>query len=303
MRRIRSTGEGRKLAVHRGETGRRFWMPAPGVCVLLAAALSGCASSSPAATEHAATPEPLVCTQISPALTCTYVGIGRFTVVHIGRFTVGLDPSVTRSANAAGVSLVRDVTRDLTRIAALLPGPSSVIIIEQTVNVTPETGELGYTDPTSGQVLIQLDPESQVSFSETLAVWLPEALAHEIHHAVRILTGPGFGDTLGQFLVSEGMASAFFHQAFPGTDGPWDIALTPVQEHTLWDRAQPLLTQGGVPLYSQWFFGGDGVAKWAGFTIGYHIAEDYIRHHAGTSAASLVDTPAATILAGSDYAP
>jgi uncharacterized protein YjaZ len=210
---------------------------------------------------------------------------------------------VTRSADATGASLVSDVTKDLTGIAALLPGPSTIIIIEQTANVIPETGELGYTDPTTGQVLIQLDPISQVSFSETLAVWLPEALAHEIHHSVRVLTGPGFGHTLGEFLVSEGMASAFFHQAFPGTDAPWDNALTRVQAHALWNQAQPLLTQGGLLVYAQWFFGGDGVPKWAGFTIGYHIAEDYIQHHPGTSAASLVDTPATTILAGSSYAP
>jgi uncharacterized protein YjaZ len=210
---------------------------------------------------------------------------------------------VAHSADATGASLISDVTKDLTRIAALVPGPSAVIIIEQTANVTPETGELGYTDPTTGQVLIQLDPISQVPFSETLAVWLPEALAHEIHHSVRTLTGPGFGNTLGAFLVSEGMASAFRHQAFPGTDAPWDNALTPVQEHALWKQAQPLLTQGGLPIYSEWFYGGDGVPKWAGFTIGYHFAEDYIQHHPGTSAASLVDAPAATMLAGSRYAP
>jgi Predicted Zn-dependent protease (DUF2268) len=278
-------------------------VPARGAYVLLVALLSACASSTPTATAHRATPEPLVCARLSPALTCSYVGIGRFTVVDIGRFTVGFDPLVTRSADATSVSLVSDVTKDLTRIAALLPGPSTVIIIEQTANVIPETGELGYTDPATGQVLIQLDPISQVSFSETLAVWLPEALAHEIHHSVRILTGPGFGNTLGEFLVSEGMASAFFHQAFPGTDALWDNALTRVQEHALWNQAQPLLTQGGLPVYSQWFYGGDGVPKWAGFTIGYHIAQDYIQHHPGTSAASLVDTPATTILARSSYAP
>jgi uncharacterized protein YjaZ len=210
---------------------------------------------------------------------------------------------VARSADATGVSLVSDVTRDLRRIAALLPGPSTVIIIEQTANVIPETGELGYTDPTTGQVLIQLDPNSETPFSKTLAVWLPEALAHEVHHSVRTRTGPGFGNTLGEYLVSEGMASAFFHQAFPGTDAPWDNALTSVQEHALWDRAQPLLTHGGLSVYSQWFYGGDGVSKWAGFTIGYHTAEDYIQHHPGTSAASLVDAPSGTILAGSGYAP
>jgi uncharacterized protein YjaZ len=77
----------------------------------------------------------------------------------------------------------------------------------------------------------------------------------------------------------------------------------PSREHALWDRAELLLTQGGLQLYDQWFFGGNGVLEWAGFTIGYHIAEDYIQHHPGTSAASLVDAPAASILAGSGYAP
>jgi hypothetical protein len=33
------------------------------------------------------------------------------------------------------------------------------------------------------------------------------------------------------------------------------------------------------------------------------IGRDDIQHHPGTSAASLVDAPAATILAGSSYAP
>jgi Predicted Zn-dependent protease (DUF2268) len=271
--------------------------------VLLALVLSACATRAPTVTAHVTTPEPTVCGQISPTLTCSYVGIGRFTVIHLGRFTVGFDPSATRSADAIGVSLTSDVTRDLTRIAALLPGRSTVIIIEQSANVTPQTGELGYTDPTTGQVLIQLDPRSQVPFSETLAVWLPEALAHEIHHSVRTLAGPGFGTTLGEFFVSEGMASAFFHQAFPGTNAPWDNALSVVQEHTLWDRAKLLLNQTGLQDYEQWFYGGDGVPEWAGFTIGYHIAEDYIQHHPGTTAASLVATPAATILGGTTYAP
>ena len=91
--------------------------------VLLSAALSACASGARTATTHTTTPEPLVCAQLSPTLTCSYVGIGRFTIVHIGRFTVGFDAPVARSADAAGASLIRDVTKDLTRIMALLSGP------------------------------------------------------------------------------------------------------------------------------------------------------------------------------------
>ena len=274
-----------------------------GTLALLVFLLAGCSSSTRSPSSPATTPAPLVCAQLLPDLKCSVVSMSRFTTVDIGRFTVGFDPKALRSSSAIGVSLQSDVAKDLARIAALLPGPPAVLIVEQTTNVTPQTGELGYTDPTTGQVLIQLDPNSQTTFSKTLAVWLPEALAHEVHHSVRTLTGPGFGNTLGAFLVSEGMASAFFHQAFPGTDAPWDNALTPAQEHALWDEAQPLLTQGGLPVYSQWFYGGDGVPEWAGFTIGYHLAEAYVRHHPGTSAASLVGAPASTILAGSGYAP
>ena len=82
-----------------------------------------------------------------------------------------------------------------------------------------------------------------------------------------------------------------------------DNASTHVEEHALWNQAQPLLRQGGLTLYSQWLYGGDDVPKWAGFTIGYHIAEDYIRRHPASTAASLVDAPAATILEGASYAP
>jgi len=37
-----------------------------------------------------------------------------------------------------------------------------------------------------------------------------------------------------------------------------DNALTPAQEHALWNQAQPLLTQGRLPVYSQWFYSEDG---------------------------------------------
>lgn len=47
--------------------------------------------------------------------------------------------------------------------------------------------------------------------------------------------------------------------------------------------------------------GGGGVPPDTGFQIGYHTVEDYIERHPWTTAAALVEAPAATILAGSHY--
>jgi uncharacterized protein YjaZ len=69
----------------------------------------------------------------------------------------------------------------------------------------------------------------------------------------------------------------------------------------LWHRAHPLLGETGV--YDEWFCGAEGIPHSTGFQIGYHIVRDYLARHAGVTAASLVDTRAAVIFAGSHYTP
>jgi uncharacterized protein YjaZ len=46
-----------------------------------------------------------------------------------------------------------------------------------------------------------------------------------------------------------------------------------------------------------------GIPHWAGFTIGYHIAADYLLRHPATTTSTLATLSAASILAGSDYSP
>ena len=58
-------------------------------------------------------------------------------------------------------------------------------------------------------------------------------------------------------------------------------------------------------LYQAWMFGDSsmGIPHWAGFTIGYHIAADYLLRHPATTTSTLATLSAASILAGSDYSP
>ena len=195
------------------------------------------------------------------------------------------------------------VIKALEHIAAILPGPPTDIGISWGTQVIPELGVTGYTSPTNGKIYVLVDDHSQIPYSQTLRVWLPAALSHEVHHSVRILGGPGFGPTLGESLVTEGLATAFDSQAWHGLVEPWMNAISPTQEATLWARMRQSLDTAGVAVYEQWFFGSPGIPRWTGFTIGYHLVSDYLKRHPHASAASIVHAPADTIISGSAYSP
>jgi hypothetical protein len=219
------------------------------------------------------------------------------------RFDVTFDTSAANSAEEHGADLRQLVAHALDRINALLPGPKTAIFIEYDAasNVIPQTGTDGFTNPQTGHITIGFGPGSQTSYQTTLSFWLPRTLSHEINHSVRILAGPGFGTSLLEDTITEGISSVFDEAAFPGPPNPWDNALKASQECTMWKQAKPLLGNSG--LYSQWMFGGGGIPHWTAFAIGYHIVRDYLHHHPHTSWATLTSTSASAILAGSHYQP
>jgi len=191
----------------------------------------------------------------------------------------------------------------LNRVNALLPGPATTIVVAigKPSLLIPQTGENGFTSPTTGQVSLQFGRPAQTSLTRTFDLWMPRDAAHEVNHSVRILDGTGFGTTLLQQMITEGIATAFDQAAFPGPPDPWTQAITPAQECALWEKAKPQL--GAAGLYNRWMFGGSGLPHWTGFTIGYHIINDYRNHHPNVSWAALTSTSAASILAGSHYQP
>ena len=138
-----------------------------------------------------------------------------------------------------------------------------------------------------------------------LQTWLPLTLAHELDHAQRVLDGPGYGRTLLQNMVSEGLADSFAGQVFPGAPAiPWDHSLSLAAEHVVWAFARPRL--GHVQnsgRHAMWFYGTGRVPRWAGYTIGYDIVTSYLRAHPGATPASITDLPARRILRESSFRP
>ena len=260
------------------------------VAFLTVAVLTGCSSQ----THRKIAPLPDFCRYQQPVAACV--------VADRGRFTVDIQTPLVAATRKSGAALSHSVTHSLDRIGRLLPGPHTDILMVDGTQVIPHTGVAGDTSLNTGQVMITLDTkQSPRALRQSVRVWVTQALSHEVNHSVRIQTGPGFGTTLLDEMISEGVASAFDIQIQPTIHLPWTDALTHHQERVMWSRARPLLHHTG--LYGQWFFGGDGVPADTAFQIGYHIVRDYLDRHSRATAASLVNTPAQAIFSGSHYSP
>jgi uncharacterized protein YjaZ len=220
-----------------------------------------------------------------------------------GCFTVAFSGTALQKSKAAGFNLPALTVHALGHINALLPGPKTTITVNYARGnaLITQAGVYGFTHPLNARIAVGFGTTPQVTISKALTFWFPRALAHEVNHSVRMLAGPGFGPTLLPQIISEGIATAFDQAAFPGPSNPWTHAITLTQECALWKKAKPQL--GYTDLYDPWMFGSPGIPNWTGFTIGYHMVNDYRSHHPSVSWATLTSTSAAAILAGSHYQP
>lgn len=145
--------------------------------------------------------------------------------------------------------------------------PRFDLVIRAGTEVIPEWGIAGCA-PAPGIVEITLNPDR---FQPALML---RTLIHELHHAIR-WDGPGYGRSLGDALVSEGLAGHFVLQVLGGKPDPWDattavpgLARRAMNEWARLDYDHP-----------RWFLGKGDIRKWAGYGLGHrlvaeHLAED-----------------------------
>ncbi len=195
-----------------------------------------------------------------------------------------------------------DAIRLLTEAAAQTAAkhvPLSDVRIEIQDNpsvVVPELG-LGGFAPDGYLIRISVDPHAP-QLSEKLQDNLPRVLTHEWHHCAR-WRGPGYGTTLGEALVTEGLADHFDLQVHGEEPYGWATALTDEQAAYWWRETQGVLWHEGYD-HAHWFFNRNraGPPFQAGYALGFRIAAAYLDTNPGTTAADLVHTPAELIISG-----
>jgi uncharacterized protein YjaZ len=170
------------------------------------------------------------------------------------------------------------------------PLPIDVVVQAWPGRVIHERGYVGYA-PTGTMMQLTVDP-SNPNLPHCLGETLERTVAHEFHHVCR-WRGPGYGRTLGEALVSEGLAGRFAAQLYGEAPEPWEDALSDDDLFDLAVIAQARWTMTDYD-HAQWFFGRGGYPRWAGYTLGYRLVGHYLAAHPDETPASLVAASAAS---------
>lgn len=163
-----------------------------------------------------------------------------------------------------------------------------IIFISAAALVIPEYG-IGGNSPGPNHLYVSFDPNS----GKITKDGLEETLFHEIHHCMR-WREPGYGETLGEAIISEGLACLYEEQH----SGKVPIYAKVSLKGDQLTRARKLINSKSYD-HSEWFFGSKAIHRWFGYSLGYKLCKDY-SHKTGKKASELVHASALEIL-GSSY--
>jgi len=176
----------------------------------------------------------------------------------------------------------------LERILPLLPPLAvDVVAAAEPWAVIPELGLGGYS-PGAHRVQLAFELPLRDGFEADLLAML----GHELHHCAR-WSGPGYGRSFAEALVSEGLACAFEGELRPSYLPFYAAVELPA---AIYELARRQLQYGQYD-HAAWFFGSSAnIPRHAGYTLGLALARRYQAEHPGTSAAELWAEPAESFL-------
>ena len=137
------------------------------------------------------------------------------------------------------------------------------------------------TTPGPGIIEIAINP---ARWSED---YFQRTLVRELHHLIR-WERPGYGRSLGEALVSEGLAGHFVTQVLGGQSDPWD-AMRPssgVARQALNEWARRDFD------HARWFLGKGDLRRWSGYGIGHRLIAEHLSQIEGQDVVSLSWAPA-----------
>jgi Predicted Zn-dependent protease (DUF2268) len=185
-----------------------------------------------------------------------------------------------------------EATRDI--VSRLVTPPRLDVLVQRLPGqVIPEIGMVGHAFRRS-LLTLTLDPDN-ANFSGCLADGaVRRTVAHEVHHCLRH-AGPGYGRSLGEALVSEGLAGQFVTRLFGTPPELWERAVEPATAVSLFPDADALASTSYN--HVAWFFGSGGkYPRWLGYTLGYMIVGRWLEANADMDGPTLVNVAAADVL-------
>lgn len=189
-------------------------------------------------------------------------------------------------------ALNRGIQEAYARAAAFINFPPVTIFVSSAPSDSLDDvgGICGYT-PRAEEMFLYLDVGCQRFEKSLREDGLTRTLIHELHHAAR-WCAPGYGETLFDALVTEGLADHFVYQVTGQPPDPWSTALSDA-EFAYWMNVAERCFDDVSYAHDEWFFGcpEKQMPKWIGYTLGYAIVGRYLSQHPHESPASLVHAP------------
>lgn len=181
------------------------------------------------------------------------------------------------------------ISRVQTKIGTMCPIHKLDIVVQvSSVTVIPEIGICGHC-PAEDLVYLSIDPDNP-KLEKPLGQAFERIIAHEYHHAMRWKT-VGYGQTLGEALISEGLAGHFVRELYNSQPESWEcaIAAKDMRQHI-----PAALSEYDNTSYShaEWFFGTGKFQNWLGYSMGFELVRQYLTHHPNTAPSRLADKPA-----------
>lgn len=178
--------------------------------------------------------------------------------------------------------------RGARKSCALIPVSYIDVVVQASQHVIPEIGLLGQCYQPD-VVYLSIDPENR-NLSRAFDTEFIAALGHELHHAMRH-RGPAYGDTLGQALVSEGLACHFETELRAGEAPFYAKAFDTSELEVFFAKAKGELHERPYD-HRAWFFGSDssGLPRHIGYSLGFWLVDRYIESR-GIPASQLWDSP------------
>jgi Predicted Zn-dependent protease (DUF2268) len=193
------------------------------------------------------------------------------------------------------VSVLAALESALPRILARLPVDRVDVVIGYVDPfwTIPAYGIGGFSHG-KGRISITLAPEHPRFADPERPERLAAVLAHELHHIARSRSA-GYGHTLGEALVSEGLAQCF-EVEIGCPPPPYAVAVKDAALHEFAGRAREQMT---APFYDHgaWFYGRRGDANFpkdGGYSLGYALVKAWLADTKTTASIS-ADVAAARV--------
>jgi hypothetical protein len=199
-----------------------------------------------------------------------------------------------RGRLSAVASEVRSVlTEAEVRLATVAPAVDLDVVIRAVDHPMPP--DLAVTGASYGpgrmELGIDLTDGSPARSPGALREALLKAVYHEFHHVLR-WDGPGYGSSLGEALVSEGLAQLFVHEMMDCAPEPWEVMPDGVDLRALCLRAHAAFDETDYD-HEAWFFGAADLPDGAGYALGRMLVARGLATQPGQTALGMATEPAA----------